>query len=118
MFWGRLARSNQWRRIPMCDGSVRRNKKHFWIKIAPPLGTVGVIVHGTLICEDSEAQIFREAVDFVSANSNFFEIDWLLDILRPSGLPPVCRAEPITKFIMRREREIATDRQIDSARTR
>jgi len=83
----------------MSDSFARRNTKHFWIKIIPPHQDGGAIVHGTLICEDSEAEIIDEAIGFIHANSNYVTKDWLIDILRPSGLPPICRAQPVAKFI-------------------
>jgi hypothetical protein len=85
--------------IAMPDLFARRNTKHFWIKIMPPRHESGAIVHGTLICEDSEAEIFDEAIGFIYANSNYVKNDWLIDILRPSGLLPICRAQPVAKFV-------------------
>ncbi len=65
----------------MSDGKVRRNTKHFWIEVMPPRGANGAIVHGTVICEDSQTQIFDEAIDFISANSKNFGMNWLIDLV-------------------------------------
>ena len=47
----------------------------------PPRGANGAIVHGTVIREDSQTQIFDEAIDFISANSKNFGMNWLIDLV-------------------------------------
>ncbi len=45
-----------------------------------PRGANGSLVHGTVICEDSQTQIFDETIDFILANSENFGMNWLIDL--------------------------------------
>jgi hypothetical protein len=45
-----------------------------------PRGANGSLVHGTVICEDSQMQIFDETIDFIFANSENFGMNWLIDL--------------------------------------
>ncbi|MBM3579083.1 MAG: hypothetical protein FJX40_15965 [Alphaproteobacteria bacterium] len=85
----------------MAESSIERKAKYFWIKITPPPGIERPVLHGTLICEDSEAQIRQEAMEFISANLEQLEMDWMIEVLRPSGAPPVCGALSVAAFLGR-----------------
>jgi len=83
----------------MSHASVQTRTRHFWINIAPPKGVDAPTKHGTLICEDNDEEIRREAIDFITMNSNEFEMDWRIDILRPAGAPPICSGASVMQFV-------------------
>ena len=85
----------------MSDVKVRRNTKNFWIEVVPPRGANGAIVHGTVIREDSQTQIFDETIDFISANSKNFGMNWLIDLVfglfaSPSFITSICSSPRAT----------------------
>jgi len=75
--------------------------KRFWIKITPLPGVGRSVLHGSLIRADSVAQIRDEAVEFVLENLKQLEMDWMIEVLRPSGAPPVCAALSVAAFLRR-----------------
>lgn len=63
----------------------------FWIKVAPCGDSgdrAGPQTFGTLICEDREDAIVREAKKFLSRRLEHVGLDWRVEIRRPKG-PPI-----------------------------
>lgn len=84
-------------RVP--DDLDSKKYKHFWIKIAPPSNATTEILHGTLICEDSDIAIRREAVEFITENSQLLGLDWRVEVWRPKSPEPILTAKGVALLL-------------------